>query len=158
MLNLLTCHGVVISDGTLTQYPSNWISKSVYVSPATGHPAPSLQAGSGLRQVIPGHQMMAQMVIKSPLFNLFLCSTSGKRLEAHRNVIRRHFGFCELTHVRMRGDCSPQHLVNVAQLPPSGLLRARVSLVHFVSLLALAFWPMLCSLPMQMSHQYGISA
>lgn len=107
MLHLLTCHGVVVSDGTLTQYPSNWVSKSVFVSPATWHPAPSLQAGSGLRQVISGHQMMAQMVIRSTLFNLFLTWTSRGRLEAHRNVIWRHFGFLNLTCQNERWLQSP---------------------------------------------------
>lgn len=100
MLNLLTCRGVFVSEGNFTEYPSNWVSNSVYVSPAPWHLAPSLQAGSWLRQVNPGHQMIAQMVIRSHLFNLLLCLTSGGRREAHRNVTWRHFGSCELTRVQ----------------------------------------------------------
>lgn len=65
--------------------------------------------------------MMAQMTaIRSSLFNFSLCLTSGGMWEVQMNVIWRHFGFCELTHVATRGICSLPELVSQASsLHPS---------------------------------------
>lgn len=43
---------------------------------------------------------------KIAFINLSLCFTRGGMLEVCRNMTWRHFGFCESTHVRMRGEHS----------------------------------------------------
>lgn len=94
MISILICHCVVVSDWNLTQYLYNWILDleiGIYISHyMTSIPSP--QGGNGLRHVVPGHHTMVQMiVIRSPLFNLFLGLTSGGMREACGNVTWRHF-------------------------------------------------------------------
>lgn len=99
------------------------------------------------------------IAIRSPLFSFPLCLTGGGMWEAWRNVIWRHFGFCELTHVATRGDCRHPELVSQAStLHQKLLLRVHVYFSARCVSVGLAFWPVLDSIPMQASHQYGISA